>query len=50
MRLTDGTRIWAAGEAAAMHKVRQHLFKERGLARSVATVRGYWKLREGDAG
>jgi NADPH-dependent ferric siderophore reductase len=36
-------RVWCAGEAAAMHAVRNHLFKERGLARSQATVRGYWK-------
>lgn len=35
--------IWCAGEAAAMHAIRDHLFKERGLARSLATVRGYWK-------
>jgi NADPH-dependent ferric siderophore reductase len=41
--LTEGTRIWAAGEAAAMHQIRHHLFDERGLSRSVATVRGYWK-------
>ncbi len=47
--LTEGTRIWAAGEAAAMHQIRQHLFDERGLSRSVATVRGYWKHgRTGD--
>ncbi len=41
--LTEGTRIWAAGEAAAMHQIRHHLFDERRLSRSVATVRGYWK-------
>ena len=35
--------IWCAGEAAAMHAIRNHLFKERGVARSQATVRGYWK-------
>ncbi|MDJ0664316.1 MAG: siderophore-interacting protein [Acidimicrobiia bacterium] len=37
------TTIWCAGQAAAMQKVRNHLFKERGVARSQATVRGYWK-------
>jgi NADPH-dependent ferric siderophore reductase len=41
--LTDGTRVWVAGEAAAVQRIRKHLFDERGLARSHATVRGYWK-------
>lgn len=36
-------RIWVAGEAAAVQRVRTHLFEARGVARSVATVRGYWK-------
>ena len=37
-------RVWCAGEAAAMHQIRTNLFKERGLPRPQATVRGYWKL------
>lgn len=37
------TRVWAAGEAAAMQRIRKHLFEERGLVRSSAVVRGYWK-------
>ena len=37
------TAIWCAGQAAAMQRVRNHLFKERGVARAQATVRGYWK-------
>ena len=41
--LAEGARVWAAGEAAAMQQIRRHLFDERGLARSIATVRGYWK-------
>lgn len=41
--LGPGTRVWAAGEAAAVQRVRRHLFEERGLARAHATVRGYWK-------
>ena len=41
--LAPGTKIWAAGEAAAMHQIRKHLFDERGIPRSQATVRGYWK-------
>lgn len=36
-------RVWAAGEAAAVHRIRRHLFDERGLGRSHAVVRGYWK-------
>lgn len=35
--------IWCAGEAASMHSIRNHLFNERGVIRSQATVRGYWK-------
>lgn len=35
--------IWVAGEAAAVQKIRKHLFDERGMSRSEATVRGYWK-------
>ncbi len=48
--LTEGVRLWVAGEAAAMHKIRQHLFKLRGLSRSDATVRGYWKKRDWPVG
>lgn len=42
----DG-RVWAAGEAAAMQRIRRHLFEERGLTRRQATVRGYWKHGRG---
>ena len=42
-------RVWAAGEAAAMQRLRRHLFDERGLSRSQVVVRGYWKHgRQGD--
>ena len=41
--LVPDMRIWAAGEAAAMHRIRRRLFDERGFPRSHATVRGYWK-------
>lgn len=37
------TRVWAAGEAAAVQRVRKHLFEARGLSRAQCTVRGYWK-------
>ena len=40
--LTDGVRVWAAGEAAAMQRIRRHL-SERGVPRAHTTVRGYWK-------
>lgn len=39
-----GTIVWCAGEAAAMHRIRTELLKNRGVSRSQATVRGYWKL------
>lgn len=46
-----GAKVWAAGEAAAMQRIRRHLFEERGLSRRDATVRGYWKVgRAGDGG
>jgi NADPH-dependent ferric siderophore reductase len=41
--ITPATRVWAAGEAAAMQQIRRHLFSDLGISRSVATVRGYWK-------
>lgn len=41
--IDDGTAVWAAGEAAAVQRIRRHLFDERGLTRSRAHVRGYWK-------
>lgn len=40
-------RVWAAGEAAAVHRIRRHLFEDRGMARSQAVVRGYWKHGRG---
>ena len=47
--LQEGARIWVAGEAAAVQRIRRHLFDERGLPRSATTVRGYWKHgRAGD--
>jgi NADPH-dependent ferric siderophore reductase len=47
--LVAGIRVWVAGEAAAVQRIRRHLFDDRGLARAQATVRGYWKHgRSGD--
>lgn len=42
-RFDAGTRVWVAGEAAAMHRIRHHFFKDRGLSRGMFTIRGYWK-------
>ncbi len=41
--LVPDVRVWAAGEAAAVQRVRRHLFEDRGLPRAHASVRGYWK-------
>ena len=41
--LIAGTKVWAAGEAAAMQRIRKHVFEERQLARSDTWIRGYWK-------
>ena len=48
--LRPGTRVWAAGEAAAVQRLRTHLFDERGVARSEAWVRGYWKAGRAGGG
>jgi NADPH-dependent ferric siderophore reductase len=46
-----GTRVWVAGEAAAVQRIRRQMFQERGLARSQTTIRGYWKHgRSGNGG
>ncbi len=46
--LGEDTRVWAAGEAAAVQRIRRLVFDERGVSRSHATIRGYWKAgREG---
>jgi NADPH-dependent ferric siderophore reductase len=43
VELPAGARLWVAGEAAAVQLLRQRLFQERGLPRTRATIRGYWK-------
>ena len=42
-QLAAGTRVWAAGEAAAVQRIRRHLFDDRGIPRAHTAVRGYWK-------
>jgi NADPH-dependent ferric siderophore reductase len=47
--ITEGTRIWAAGEAAAVQRIRRHVLDERAVPRSDTWIRGYWKYgRTGD--
>ena len=41
--ITPDTRVWVAGEAAAVQRIRHHLFTDLGISRALATVRGYWK-------
>ena len=41
--IAPGARVWAAGEAAAVQRIRRHLFEERGIPRALTSVRGYWK-------
>ena len=43
LAIAADARVWVAGEAAAMQRIRKHLFEERGLPRAHCTVRGYWK-------
>lgn len=48
--LDPGARLWAAGEAAAMQRIRRLVVDARGISRARAHVRGYWKRgRAGDA-
>jgi NADPH-dependent ferric siderophore reductase len=47
--IAPGAKVWVAGEAAAVQRIRRHLFEARGLQRSQVTARGYWKAgRSGD--
>jgi len=43
--IDEMTRVWAAGEAAAMQAIRKHLFDDRKIPRGHTTVRGYWKVQ-----
>lgn len=42
--IDDATRIWAAGEAAAVQAIRKYLFNERAVPRHHTSIRGYWKV------
>jgi NADPH-dependent ferric siderophore reductase len=41
--LVPDARVWVAGEAASVQRIRRHLFEDRGIPRARAAVRGYWK-------
>lgn len=41
--VSDETRIWVAGEAAAVQAIRRDLLEDRSVPRSRAVIRGYWK-------
>jgi NADPH-dependent ferric siderophore reductase len=41
--LADGTRLWVAGEAAAVQRIRKYVFDECAIPRAHAVIRGYWK-------
>lgn len=38
----DG-RVWVAGEAAAVQRIRRDMFEQRKVPRAHCTIRGYWK-------
>jgi NADPH-dependent ferric siderophore reductase len=41
--IDPAARVWVAGEAAAVQRIRKDLFETRDLPRPHCTVRGYWK-------
>lgn len=41
--IPGNAKVWVAGEAAVVQRIRRHLFDDRGVTRDQATVRGYWK-------
>ena len=47
---TTEEQVWVAGEAAAVQRIRRHLFEERGLTRTSVHVRGYWKTGRSESG
>ena len=43
LEVPDDVRVWAAGNAAEVQRIRRYLFEERGLPRPHTVIRGYWK-------
>ena len=41
--VTPEHRVWVAGEAASVQRIRKHLFDTVGITRERSVVRGYWK-------
>ncbi|ONH24459.1 NADPH-dependent ferric siderophore reductase [Pseudofrankia asymbiotica] len=41
---TAGTNAWAACEAGAVRRIRQHLLTEKRVPAAALTTRGYWRL------
>lgn len=41
-------RVWVAGEARGIRRIRTHLLSERGLPPSSVVTRGYWRQGEAD--
>jgi NADPH-dependent ferric siderophore reductase len=48
--LATDARVWAAGEAAAVQRIRRFLFDERKFSRAQTTIRGYWKAGRAGTG
>jgi NADPH-dependent ferric siderophore reductase len=42
-RAAGDLKIWVAGEAASVQRIRRYAFEDLAIARSKATIRGYWK-------
>ncbi len=41
--MPTATRVWVAGEAAAVQRIRRICFEARAVPRAHCTIRGYWK-------
>jgi NADPH-dependent ferric siderophore reductase len=48
IEIAPGARVWAAGEAAAVQRIRRYLFDELAIPRALTTVRGYWRHGRAD--
>jgi NADPH-dependent ferric siderophore reductase len=48
--IASDARVWAAGEAAAVQRIRRFLFEKRKFPRTQTTIRGYWKFGRAGTG
>jgi NADPH-dependent ferric siderophore reductase len=46
--LAEGARVWIAGEAVAVRRVRKHFLEEKHVPVTSMTTRGYWRNGESD--